>query len=474
MKVEPAIQERLKKIPQIDKLLLNEEIAVLREKYPILITEFARESASELREKILAGKIFNNPETIAVKLIKAKLEYCLNPKLKNIINGTGVILHTGLGRAPLSEAARKRIAEIADGYCSLEYNLETGSRGQRLNITDNLICSLTGAELSAVVNNNAAAVMLALNSIAGRKEVIVSRGELVEIGGAFRIPEVMKKSGAKMVEVGTTNKTNVKDYEEAITDRTAAVLKVHTSNYRVMGFTQEVSIEEIVKIARAHKLAVISDLGGGILTDLREWGLPYEPVVREHIEAGADIVTFSGDKVLGGPQSGILAGKRWAVEKCRKNHLMRALRVDKLILGALEETLKVYLAPGDLLKENLTLRMLTEKVENIRARAENFAGKLEEAGHPNLISVETRGTYSQAGSGALPLEKIESYAVYIKPAGSLEKYARLLRTGENPVVGILQNDELVLDFRTVFAKDEERMKRAIITAANRMGNTVIK
>ena len=463
------IREQLKRIPQIDRFLLQPEMAELRDKYPGLMLNFAREAAEELREMALSGKNIGKADVRMRNLILKKLKYCLAPKLKPVINATGVILHTGLGRAPLSEAAQENIRNIARGYSSLEYNLDTGIRGQRLTIVDSLICQLTGAEMAAVVNNNAAAVLLSLNSVAYRKEVIISRGELVEIGGSFRIPEVIKKSGTKMVEIGTTNKTKPSDYENAIGKRTGAILKVHTSNYKVMGFTQETGIEEVVSIGKKHSIPVISDLGGGVLTDLRAWGLPYEPVAEEHVKAGADLVTFSGDKILGGPQSGIICGKEWAVRKCRKNHLMRVLRCDKLILGALEATLKGYLSPGNLREENIAICMLTEKVEVIRERAEKFAGWLSGLNHPKLISVEARESFSQAGSGALPLEKLKSFGVYIKPEGSLNGFTRRLRMGEPPVIGLLHDDELILDFRTILPQDEEQLKNAVMGALNAVG-----
>lgn len=453
--------EALKRIPQIDKLLLNPELANLRNKYPKLITGFAREAADELRNRILKGKNLQRPETIAVKMIIKMLDKCLAPNILNVINATGVILHTGLGRAPLSVSAQENIAKISQGYSSVEYNLETGKRGERLSIVDSLICELTDAEMAAVVNNNAAAVLLVLNSLANRKEVIVSRGELVEIGGSFRIPEVMKRSGAKLVEVGATNKTKIEDYEAAISSRTGAILKVHTSNYRVLGFTHEVSIDELTELGSKRNVPVIADLGGGVIYDLRKWGLPYEPVSSEYIQAGADLITFSGDKVLGGPQCGIIAGKSWAVEKCRKNHLMRALRVDKLILAGLESTLKSYLSPDTLLEDIPALKMLAMTKEEIKIRAESFLEKLSCSELPGMEYAELRESFSQTGSGALPLEKLPSYSVCIKPKGAVTGFAKKLRMGNPPVVGIIQNDELLLDFRTVFPDQIDVMFQAL-------------
>lgn len=462
--MEKEQREALKLLPQVDRLLLNSKLSLLREKFPDLMTRCAREAVEELRGRIKRGVIHKKPEEAAERLALKKLEYCLSPQLKPVINATGVILHTGLGRAPLSPAARDNLLRIAEGCCNLEYNLESGKRGERLTITDSLLCQLTGAESSAVVNNNAAAVLLTLNSIAYRKEVIVSRGELVEIGGSFRIPEVMKKSGAKLIEVGATNKTRLEDYQNAITPRTGAILKVHTSNYRVMGFTQEVSIEEVTALGKERSLPVLSDLGGGVLVDLRKWGLPYEPVASEHIRAGCDIVTFSGDKVLGGPQCGIIIGRKWAVDKCRKNHLMRALRLDKLIYAALEPTLKSYLSPGNLLDEIPALKLLAADPERIRETAEDFINRLLKADPPGLQSAEIRPSFGQAGSGALPLKKLPSYAVYITPRGSLDGFGKRLRSGKPPVIGIMQKGEAALDFIAVFPAQLEEMLNAVITA----------
>ena len=457
-------KDSLKRIPQVEKLLLQDELAPLREKYPDLTVRFAREAVDELRKRILTGKAPKNFMNFAVKTVESKVNDFLAPRLRRVINCTGVILHTGLGRAPLPPAAQENFVKIIQGYSNLEFNLKTGARGQRLTIVDDLLCQLTGAESAAMVNNNAAAVLLALNSIANRKEVIVSRGELVEIGGSFRIPNVMKKSGAKLVEVGTTNKTKYADYIEAISPRTGAILKVHTSNYKVMGFTEEVGIEELVALGREKGVPVISDLGGGVLVDLQKWGLPHEPIAWEYIKAGVDLVTFSGDKVLGGPQAGIIVGKEWAVKKCRKNHLMRALRCGKLTYAAMEPVLKQYLQPDTLLDENPSLKMLAADPEEIRMMAEEFLEKLLQISHLGLENAEVRKSHAQAGSGTLPLEKLPSYAVFIKPRGSLNGFARRLRQGEPPVIGYLQEDMLALDFRTVFPQQVDELLQAVIEA----------
>ncbi|MBC8204812.1 L-seryl-tRNA(Sec) selenium transferase [bacterium] len=462
------IQDKLRLIPQVDRLLLQPELIGYREKFPDLTIRFAREAVDELRERILRDKHPKDYHKFAVGYVITKVEGFLAPRFKRVINCTGIILHTGLGRAPLPQAAQANLREIIQGYSNLELNLETGNRGQRLTIVEDLLCQLTGAEASVMVNNNAAAVLLALNSIANRKEVIVSRGELVEIGGSFRIPEVMKKSGAKLVEAGATNKTKLADYADAVNPKTGAILKVHTSNYKVMGFTQEVGIAELVNLGREHGIPVVSDLGGGVLIDLRKWGLPYEPVASEYIEAGVDLVTFSGDKVLGGPQSGIIIGKKWAVDKCRKNHLMRALRCGKLTYAAMEPVLKQYLNPAELLENNPSLKMLASPPEVVKELADRFLDELIKRKPAGLKSAELRESHAQAGSGALPLEKLPSWAVFLKPEGSLNGFANKLRTGTPPVIGYIKDDELALDFKTVFPEQIAELVNAVIkTVGNR-------
>jgi L-seryl-tRNA(Ser) seleniumtransferase len=456
-----GLNQQIRQIPQIDRLLNDPVLSDLRERYPALITRFARKATEEVRAEILKGETFHNVGKAVRKRVLLKLDDFLKPNLRRVINATGVILHTGLGRAPLSQSAKDNLTIIAEGFCNLEYDLKTGKRGQRLSLVDDLLCGLTGAESSAVVNNNAAAVLLSLNSLAYRKEVIVSRGELVEIGGAFRIPEVIKKSGAKLVEIGTTNKTRLNDYEKAISLKTGAILKAHTSNYKVMGFTEEVDIRELTALGKTNNIPVIADLGGGVLVDLREYGLPYEPVAREYIETGVDLVTFSGDKVLGGPQAGIIIGKKPAVDKCRKNQLMRALRCDKLILSALEATLRTYFSPKTLLKENLTLKLLTSSADAVLKKAQVFYDWLIAQNFPEIGSAEIRPSFAQTGSGALPLEKLPSYAVYIKTMNSVETFARKLRMGEIPIIGTIQNEELVLDFKTILEEDIDKMKKSL-------------
>jgi L-seryl-tRNA(Ser) seleniumtransferase len=364
-----------------------------------------------------------------------------------------VILHTGLGRAVLSPASQTLAQEIITGYCNLEIDLESGERGDRNLHVERTLCQLTGAEAACVVNNNAAAVLLVLNTMAFRHEVIISRGQLVEIGGAFRMPEVIRKSGAKMVEVGTTNKTKISDYADAITPRTAALLAVHTSNYRVVGFTHEARLDELVKLGRRHDLPIVHDLGGGVLLDLRKYGLPYEPVVSESIRAGASVVTFSGDKVLGGPQCGLIAGgKKW-IAKIKKNPLMRALRCDKVTLALLESTLRLFLQPEKLMQSHPVWRMLTEKPEAMQARALRLQQALVESCGA-AIDIIVRASEAEAGSGALPIAKIPSFAVGLRSKmHSAAELAKGFRLAAIPVLGYLRDDYFWLDARTI--RDEE-------------------
>jgi L-seryl-tRNA(Ser) seleniumtransferase len=385
----------------------------------------------------------------------------LLPRLKKVINATGIILHTGLGRAPLPEEAQNNMRKIAEGYCNLEIDLESGQRGDRTKHVEDLLCQLTGAEAAGVVNNNAAAVLLALNTLCFGKEAVISRGQLIEIGGSFRIPEVMEKSGARMVEVGTTNKTHLRDYEKALSANTGLILTVHPSNYRVKGFTQEVNMEELVELGKKYHVAVMQDLGGGVLFDLRTYNLPYEPVARESIEMGVDVVTFSGDKVLGGPQSGIIIGKKKYLNAIKSNPLMRALRCDKLTYAMLEPTLKLYLSERDLVKQNRVLNMLLEPLEILGKRAQNITKKLAAEVKRNC-EIKLEDTTIQIGSGALPLEELPSKAISLKSKIiPTEILAKRFRLHEPPIIGYIREDRLFFDFRTIFKEEEEILFHAI-------------
>mgnify|MGYP003335062168 CR=1 FL=1 len=375
------------------------------------------------------------------------------PSVRRVINATGVVLHTGLGRAPLAAAARQAL-QTAAHYANVELDLTSGQRGERTAHVEAMLCALCKAEAVAVVNNNAAAVLVALSALARNCNVLVSRGQLVEIGGSFRIPDVIESSGARIREVGTTNRTHLRDYEAAIDEQTGAILVVHPSNYRVRGFTAEVALEELAQLARGRGVPLIYDLGGGVLEDLGQWGLPAEPVVADELARGANLVTFSGDKVLGGPQAGIIAGDRALVESIRTDALMRALRCDKLTYAALEATLALYRLNPDALSRALpVLGMLSQSGEAVLDRARALESALQ-ADWASALHVEVVPSRAQAGSGALPLEELPSHAVALSlSSGGVEDLARRLRTADVAVVGRIERERLLLDMRAV-AEDE--------------------
>lgn len=370
------------------------------------------------------------------------------PYLREVINGTGIILHTGLGRAPLAASALESVAEISAGYASVEVDLKTGDRGQRVKSIERLLCELTGAEAAVVVNNNAAATMLTLSALAGGTEVIVSRGQLIEIGGSYRLPDVMECSGAKLKEVGTTNKTHLVDYERAIGEETGALLKVHPSNFEVVGFVKTVSTAEMVKLAHSHKLPMIDDVGSGALLDFSQFGLMDEPVVSQSIKDGADVVLFSGDKLIGGPQCGIIIGKRKYVDKILKNPLMRAMRVDKMTLAALAATLRLYRDPEKAQQDVPILRMLSMPVDNLKLRATKLAQQISYL--PFVGSCDVVEDQSMLGGGSLPTQKIQTWCVAIEHKdNSVSELANRLRNSTPAVMGRVQKDRLFLDMRTV-------------------------
>lgn len=447
-----------RKIPKVDSLLENETIRSLTETYGIkTVMSVLRGETDAVREMIrnevsseeAERKIQSLPETIA-----EKVERLYEPDVRRVINATGTILHTNLGRAPLPEEQALKTISAASGYTNLEYNLESGKRGERYDHFEKLLCRLSGAEAAMAVNNNAAALMLILHTLAKGKEVIVSRGELVEIGGCFRIPEVMELSGARLAEVGTTNKTRLRDYENAVSEETRAILKVHTSNYRIIGFTESVPAHELKTIAETHGLPLIEDLGSGVFVDLEKYGLTHEPTVQESISAGADVVCFSGDKLLGGPQAGIIAGRKQYIDQMKRNPLSRALRIDKLTVAALELVLMEYLHEEKAPERIPVLKMLLETEESVRVRAEKLCGMIR--GEVSDAAVSVEACLSQAGGGSLPGEVLKSAAVVIRPyhmsVSALEREMRHMRI---PVIGRIADDAVRLDVRTIGDGDFE-------------------
>lgn len=450
-----------KLIPKVDELLENEAIKSLMGGMPRkIVVDSIREEIDLLRQNIrdnlhkeeeVIHRINNLPNLIKIRARKKD-----SFKLRRVINGTGVVIHTNIGRSLISQEVMDNVKEIAVNYSNLEYDLERGERGERYSHLKELIVEITGGEDAMVVNNNAAAVLLVLSSLAKGKEVIVSRGELIEIGGSFRIPDVMEQSGAILRAVGTTNKTHLWDFENAINEETAALMKVHTSNYRILGFTSSVTAEELYPLKKKYNLPLIEDLGSGVLVDLSRFGLEYEPTVQDSIKKGVDIVTFSGDKLLGGPQAGIIVGKKEYIDIMKKNPLTRAFRVDKFTLSALEATLKLYIDEDEAVKKIPTLRMLSMGIDELENRAKSLYNKIIEN-----IDIDSEGckleivdSYSEVGGGSLPLEKIPTKCIKIsfedKDIIALE---RALREYEIPIITRVYKESLFIDLRTI--RDEE-------------------
>ena len=450
----PARQNLLRAIPQVDEALhwLSPGPGV-----PIiLIKQAVREELETLRQDILSGKKIGKNDLSRKKLvaqIQKRLQSKQGPNFKRVINGTGVVIHTNLGRSILPDSARHALVEAGTRYSNLEFDLATGKRGSRYSLVEQLLCDLTGAEAALVVNNNAAAVLLVLDTLAKGREVIVSRGQLVEIGGSFRVPEVMAKSGARLVEIGATNRTHLKDYEGAISADTAMLLKVHASNFKMIGFTKEVSAEELVELAVRYKLLVMEDLGSGCLIDMSRYGLRKEPTVQETVKAGVDVITFSGDKLLGGPQAGLIVGKRNIIDCIRKNQLNRALRIDKFTLAALETVLRLYYDPETVIEKIPTLAMLTANPAIMDRRARRLVRKVKK-GLAAKCSIAVKITGSRVGGGALPEEELESRAVVLEPLDrTVNELEKNLRLNPLPLLGRIEDDRFILDMRTV-ADDE--------------------
>lgn len=442
-------------IPKVDVLLADEKVQTMIETYS---RETVMEAIHLEMDRLRAYIAKCEDEEEAKRQIDTLTERIARtvtamhtPNMRMVMNGTGTILHTNLGRAPISPEHMKRVAAIATGYSNLEYNLEAGKRGERYAHFEELLCKITGAEAAMAVNNNAASVMLILSSLAKGGEVIVSRGELVEIGGKFRIPDVMEQSGASLVEVGTTNKTHYDDYEDAITEETKALLKVHTSNYRIVGFTDTVGIDELIPLAREHDLPVVEDLGSGVLIDLEKYGLTHEPTVQESIAKGADVVCFSGDKLLGGPQAGIIIGKKKYIDRMKKNQLTRALRIDKFTAATLELVLQEYLSEEKAVQNIPVLRMITKTLDEVTKDAKKLCRILKAA--KLSAKIEVLPCESQIGGGSLPLERIDSMAVAIHPEKiSITELEERLRHMPVPLIPRTANDTVLIDVRTMDAQ----------------------
>jgi L-seryl-tRNA(Ser) seleniumtransferase len=459
--MSPSLRQQvLRKIPSVDEILSRPEIINLLKTHPRnVVVEAIRKGLGRLREEILHKEELSQLGDALLSfehlypLFQKEINLQIQPRLRPVINATGVVIHTNLGRAPLHSSAIKHLIEVSKTYSNLEYDLDRGERGSRYTHIEEILCRLSGAESALVVNNNAGAVLLVLNTLAEGKEVIVSRGELVEIGGAFRIPDVMKRSGTLLREVGTTNRTHLSDYQKAIGPQTALLLKVHTSNFRVMGFASEVSLQDLVQLGREHQLPVVDDLGSGCLIDLTQYGLEKEPTVQEAIKTGVDAVTFSGDKLLGGPQAGIILGKKKFLDLFKINPLTRALRIDKLTLAALESTLLLYLDEKKTMEEIPTLRMLSLDTRRLKRRGRRLLKRL--SGMTNKkMTFTLKEDVSQVGGGALPLQELPTIVVAIKPLDfSVNNLEENLRKGDPPIISRISKEELILDMRTVF--DEE-------------------
>ncbi|PAB60867.1 L-seryl-tRNA(Sec) selenium transferase [Anaeromicrobium sediminis] len=445
-------------IPKVDDILNEERIMeILEDNNRDFVVKHVRQNIENIRKHIVELKdneieSFKVDEDMVISNIIESVEKEKAMNLRRVINATGVVLHTNLGRALINDELKNSIWDAVSNYSNLEYNIETGKRGSRYSHIEEVLGQLTGAESAMVVNNNAAAVLLVLSTMAKNKEVIVSRGQLVEIGGAFRVPEVMEQGGALLKEVGTTNKTHVWDYENAIGEETGLLLKVHTSNYKVVGFTKEVSIDELVEIGNKYNLPTVEDIGSGTLVDFSKYGIIKEPTVQESIKKGIDVVTFSGDKLLGGPQAGIIVGKKKYIDAMKKNPLTRAIRIDKLTLAALEGTLRTYLSAKNPEKEIPTLRMLTYSHEEISEKAHNLYEVLINSLKDFLIEKEEG--YSQVGGGSMPTEYLKTTLIKInhkeKNANWIEKK---MRESNIPVIGRISEENILLDVRTI--KEEE-------------------
>lgn len=449
-------KEMLRSLPAVHEIMEEEQLLKITKVDRNKLTEIVQDTLSELRKTILTSELSElNQKNISpittsmiIEQVKERIQLLTKPRLRRVINGTGVVLHTNLGRAPLSTSATEAVQSVAASYSNLEYDIETGKRGSRHSHVEDLICRITGAEAAMVVNNNAAAVYLVLRELAKGREVIVSRGQLVEIGGSFRVSEIMRESGAQLVEVGTTNKTHLYDYERAITEQTALMMRVHTSNFKIIGFSAEVELTDLVQLGKENRILVYEDLGSGVLYDLKKHRIGEEPTVQEVVAAGADVITFSGDKLLGGPQAGIIVGSKEIIQRLKKNQLARVLRVDKMTLSGLEATLRHYLHPEKAVEEIPTLEMIFRSKKTIEALATDLKSKLQN--FPSLGDISVIEGTSEVGGGSLPGLELPTYLVAIQPkALSVSQLEKELRLGEPTIVVRVQKDQILMDARTL-------------------------
>ena len=453
------MNDSFRALPSVEELLQNHTLRGYERKVGrAVVLDAVRASLDAARADIRAGRAAPMP-ALLLDAITERIEQAVRPTLTRVINATGVILHTNLGRAPLSQDALAAIQDAASSYSNLEYDLDAGERGSRYTHAEELIKKLTGAEAALVVNNNAAAVMFVLRAFAENKEVIVSRGQLVEIGGGFRVPDVLSQSGARMVEVGTTNRTRVADFENALTPNTALLLRVHPSNFRVIGFTEEVALEEMSALGRKHNLLVVDDLGSGALVETSVYGLAHEPMPQGSLRAGADLVAFSGDKLLGGPQAGIIVGKKEFVAKLKKHPLARALRVDKLTLAALQATLLHYLK-NEAPQKIPVWQMISAKTDALEKRAREWCERWKRFG----LEVEVMETNSTVGGGSLPGETLPTRAVALNVSAP-DAFVAKLRANVPPIIARIENNRVVIDPRTVLPHDENALLEGVERAA---------
>ncbi|MGD2186897.1 MAG: L-seryl-tRNA(Sec) selenium transferase [Desulfobacterales bacterium] len=458
VQIKPNQQALLRKLPGVDHLLeLTAKESFFGQVPPTVVVNSIRSVIDNKRKAILDEEPSVSDKSLTdshlLDAVKQAVQNAMMPNLRNTINATGVVVHTNLGRSLLATDVIENLISIASRYSNLEYDLDIGKRGTRYSSVEDLICEISGAEAAMVVNNNAGAVLLCLETLARDKEVIVSRGELVEIGGSFRVPDVMIKSGGILREVGTTNRTHLRDYEKAIDRKTGLLLKVHTSNYSVVGFTAEVSLRELVDLGAAYQLPVMEDLGSGTFIDLSKYGLLKEPTVQESVAAGADVITFSGDKLLGGPQAGIIVGKKEIVDRIKQNPLTRALRIDKLTLAALESTLRLYRDEEKAVRMIPTLQMIMLPLTDIHKRAQHLAKALENLGDERM-HIQLLERSSKTGGGALPLMELPSLCVGIRIKGiSPNDLEKVMRSNDPPIIGRIEDDLFVMDPRTI-QKDE--------------------